>query len=147
MKHLLVLLFCLIVSSGYSQMSHQDSLAVIVDEYYRLNVKIFQRGSTKAEIDSLFNLFSEDFTYNHPKYGGTYSKQTLYDGYINNQKNGRYNGSIADIKITNRIIGLNAVSAEKKFIKYQDGKLAEGEPQMTLFEFKEGKIHRIHEFW
>lgn len=130
-----------------AQMTHQDSLNSVIGEYYRLNVKIFQSRSTQADIDSLFSLFSEDFTYLHPKYGGTYSRQDLYDGYLNNQKNGRYNGRVADIKVINRISGLNAVSVEKRFVTRKEDELSEGESQMTLFEFRDGKIYRIHEFW
>ncbi|MEQ6168229.1 nuclear transport factor 2 family protein [Ekhidna sp. MALMAid0563] len=147
MKIKFTLLLILISSVSHAQMTHQDSLNSVVNEYFRLNVKVFQSGSSQSDIDSLFSLFSEDFTYLHPNYGGTYSRKDLYDGYINNQKNGRYNGRVADIKVTNRISGLNAVSVEKRFVTRKDDTLSEGEPQMTLFEFRDGKIYRIHEFW
>lgn len=147
MKIKLTLLLSMLSSMALAQMTHQDSLNSVIGEYYRLNVKIFQSRSTQADIDSLFSLFSEDFTYLHPKYGGTYSRQDLYDGYLNNQKNGRYNGRVADIKVINRISGLNAVSVEKRFVTRKEDELSEGESQMTLFEFRDGKIYRIHEFW
>ena len=61
-----------------------------------------------------------------------------------NQKNGRYDGNVTDIKIVNRIVGLNSVVIARKFITKKDG---EGDSQMTLFEFKNGKISRIFEYW
>ena len=144
MKVKLTLLLCLTTLIAFSQQSHADSLNLVVEEYYRLNVKIFQSGSTQNDIDSLFMLFTDDFTYVHPKYGGTYSRQDLYNGYSNNQKSGRYNSSVTNINVLSRITGLNAVTTEKQFVDASDGP---GESQMTLFEFRNGKIMKITEYW
>jgi len=127
--------------------AHKDSLNTLVKSYYKQNIKIFQSNSTVKDIDKVFDLFTEDFTYVHPKYGGTYTRQNLYDGYVRNQKNGGYNGSIVDIKVVDKIIGLNAVVVKRRYIKKEDGKLKEGDAHMTLFEFKNGKISRIFEYW
>lgn len=127
--------------------AHKDSLDVIVSEYYDLNLKIFQANSTVEDIDKTFELFTDDFTYVHPKYGGTYTREDLYNGYVRNQKNGGYNGEVTDIKIENKIIGLNAVVVEKRFVKKKDGGIENGKPEMTLFEFRDGKISRIFEYW
>ncbi len=140
----------LLSSVAYAQEAtkeHKDSLNSIVQKYYDLNVKVFQANSTVDDIDHVFDLFTEDFTYVHPKYGGTYSRQDLYDGYVRNQQNGAYNGSITGIKIDNQITGLNAVVTEKRFIERTEIGAKEGNPEMTLFEFKEGKISRIYEYW
>ncbi len=127
--------------------AHKDSLNIVVDKYYDLNLKIFQANSTVEDIDKTFDLFTDDFTYVHPKYGGTYTREDLYNGYVRNQKNGGYNGKIIDIKIENKIIGLNAVVVEKRFVENKDGRNKDGKPEMTLFEFREGKISRIFEYW
>lgn len=127
--------------------AHKDSLNAVVNEYYRLNVKVFQAGSTLEDIEDIFSLFTEDFEYVHPRYGGTYSRQVLFDGYVRNQKNGNYDGSVVDIKVVRRIAGLNAVVTEKVFVSKEEGKTVDGERQMTLFEFREGKIARIMEYW
>lgn len=127
--------------------THKDSLDVVVNKYYDLNLKIFQANSTIEDIDAAFKLFTNDFTYVHPKYGGTYTREDLYNGYIRNQKNGGYNGTVIDIKIENKIIGLNAIVIEKRFIEKKDGEIKEGKLEMTLFEFRDGKISRIHEYW
>ncbi len=127
--------------------AHKDSLEIVVRKYYDLNLKIFQANSTIEDIDNTFDLFTDDFTYVHQKYGGIYTRQDLYNGYVRNQENGGYDGKITDIEIINKIIGLNAVVVEKRFIEKNNGNFKDGEPEMTLFEFKNGKISRIFEYW
>ena len=137
-------------ASAQKIFTHKDSLTNLVKEYYRLNIKVFQAGSTVADIDEVFKLFTDDFTYIHPKYGGLYTREVLYKGYVRNQKGGGYNGHVTDIKVTNMIVGLNAVAVEKKFMnkgKKNKGQIKAGKPQMTLFEFKNGKIVKIFEYW
>lgn len=71
----------------------------------------------------------------------------MYTGYVPNQKNGTYDGMINDMEIINKIIGLNAIVIEKRFVeKHVDG-IKKEDAQMTLFEFKAGKISRIFEYW
>jgi len=36
---------------------------------------------------------------------------------------------------------------QKKFIKEIDGQVKEKKAEMTLFEFRDGKISRIFEYW
>ena len=127
---------------------NNDTITCLVKKYYDLNKNVFAANSTVADIDKIFNLFTDDFTYIHPKYGGTYTREVLYNGYVRNQKNGVYNGSIVDMKIMNMIVGLNAVVVEKKFVeKTENGELKDGNPEMTLFEFRDDKISRIYEYW
>lgn len=149
-KSVLLLLCLLELSPAIAQEAtnaHQDSLNTIVAKYYELNLKIFQPNSTLADINMLFDIFTEDFVYVHPEYGGEYTQEDLYAGYVRNQENGAYNGSVVDIEILNKIVGLNAVVTQKRFIEKKDGKLENGKPEMTLFEFKNGKISRIFEYW
>ena len=127
--------------------AHKDSLDAVVANYYKLNLKVFQANSEVSDIDNIFALFSKDFTYVHPKYGGTYTRTDLYDGYVRNQKNGGYDGSVVEIRVLDQITGLNAVVVEKQFINKKEGTISEGNGQMTLFEFKDGKISRIFEYW
>lgn len=135
-----------IIAQG-ATIEHKDSLDTIVEKYYDLNLKIFKANSTVDDIDNTFELFTDDFTYVHPKYGGIYTREDLYNGYVRNLKNGRYDGEVTNIKIINKIIGLNAVVVQKCFVKNIDNKKKEGEPEMTLFEFRDGKISGIIEYW
>lgn len=153
-KHLKKIISILLVLLASNQIiaqdatkTHKDSLETIVEKYYNLNLKIFQANSTIQDIDSTFELFTNDFTYVHPKYGGIYTRENLYNGYVRNQKAGGYDGKVIDIRILNKIVGLNAVVVQKSFVQKKDGKIKDGEPQMTLFEFKKGKISRIFEYW
>lgn len=143
----LCILFAMQLPAQEATQAHKDSLNLLVDAYYKQNIKIFQANSTVKDIDKVFELFTDDFSYIHPKYGGTYSRETLYKGYIRNQKNGGYDGSIVDIKIVKRISGLNAVVVERKYMQKENGKITAGESRMTLFDFKNGKISRIFEYW
>ena len=127
--------------------AHKDSLNTVVTKYYDLNLKISQANSKVEDINKVFELFTDDFTYVHPKYGGTYTREDLYNGYVRNQKNGRYDGSVTDIKILNKITGLNGVVVQRMYVEKKDNGIKGGEPEMTLFEFKNGKISRIFEYW
>ena len=153
MKRLSLLLFLtfamsLNMTSGQeATKAHRDSLNAVVDQYYALNLKVFQANSTPSDVDHIFQLFTDDFTYVHPKYGGTYTREDLYNGYLNNQKKGSYDGDVIDIKKENQITGLNAVVVQKRFVSKSENGPEEGELNMTLFEFKDGKIHKIFEYW
>jgi len=98
-------------------------------------------------IDKAFALFTEDFTYEHAKYDGYYTRESLYKSALRNQENGRYNGSVTGFKMMNKIIGLKGAAVQKRFITKSDGKITESEPQLSLFEFKKGKISCIVEYW
>ncbi|WP_233558599.1 nuclear transport factor 2 family protein [Aquimarina sp. BL5] len=127
--------------------SYKDSLEIVVRKYYDLNLKTFRPTSTISDIDSIFEYFTEDFTYIHPKYGGIYSRKDLYNGYVRNQKNGDYIGRISAIKIQNIIVGLNVVVVQRIYVLNDNGSITEGEPQVTLFEFKKSRISKIFEYW
>jgi hypothetical protein len=143
-----LLLLHINVNSQEITEEHKDSLRIVVEQYYALNLKIYQQSSSKYDIDKLFNLFTDDFVYVHPKYGGSYSRNDIYEGYINNQKNGSYNGSVTDVKIRNLIVGLNAIVTDRVYFKKNpSGELEEVDPGMTLFEFSDGKISKIFEYW
>jgi ketosteroid isomerase-like protein len=148
---ILIMLLCsglnLVQAQQNNLNTHQDSLNYALNQYYKLNLKVFQQNSTLEDIDNIFELFTDDFTYVHPKYGGVYTREDLYNGYKRNQENGGYDGSVVDIKIEKNIYGLNAITVSKRFITKEDGKVVEGDEQMALFEFKNGKIFRIKEYW
>lgn len=127
--------------------AHKDSLEIVVKKYYDINLTTFQANSTISDIDNIFKLFTDDFTYVHPKYGGVYSCRDLYSGYVRNQRNGDYNGEIVDIKIRNVILGLNVAVVERIYLLNDSGNNTQGEPQVTLFEFEKGKISKILEYW
>jgi hypothetical protein len=127
--------------------AHKDSLNYVLDQYYKLNLKVFQADSTPEDVDNIFEMFTDDFTYVHPKYGGVYTREDLYNGYKRNLEDGGYDGQIVDVKIEQMITGLNAMAVSRRYLKKEDEKISVGEFQMTLFEFEQGKIRRIFEYW
>lgn len=52
--------------------SHKDSLNALIMTNYDWNRKIFQADPALEDIDTIFQLFTNDFEYTHPKYGRTY---------------------------------------------------------------------------
>ncbi|MCK0178427.1 nuclear transport factor 2 family protein [Flavobacteriaceae bacterium S0862] len=148
---ILIALFFARLNSAQAQQNklntNKDSLNYVLENYYKLNLKVFQQNSTLEDIDNIFEFFTDDFTYVHSKYGGVYTREDLYNGYKRNQSKGGYDGSVIDIKIENIMYGLNAITVSKRFITKEDGKDVIGETQMALFEFKDGKIFMIKEYW
>lgn len=154
MKQRYITLLILMLGSLYSANAQQnelntaqDSLNHLLNEYYRLNVIVFQPNSTIEDIDNIFELFTDDFTYVHEQYGGVYTRQDLYNGYKRNQENGGYDGEVTDIKVNSKIFGYNAIAVSKSFMLKKEGSVETGDPQLTLLEFKDGKIFRITEYW
>ena len=151
MKLILFISLTILLSTNVSAQelteAHKDSINTVLTNYYDLNLKMFQAGSTVEDIDKAFELFTDDFTYVHAKFDGYYTRESLYKSALRNQKNGSYNGSVTGFKINNKIICLKAAAVQKRFVEKRNGKTIESEPQLSLFEFKNGKISRIVEYW
>ncbi len=152
-KHVLIIWGILFFPSTFifsqeNEMNASDSIKSTIENYYTLNIKIMGGSGTASDIDELFRLFTDDFVYVHEKYGGEYSRETLYNGYQNNLKRGGYDGSVIYIEVEKMIIGLNVAAVEKRFIsKDKEGNVEKGAPEMTFFELRKGKIAKITEYW
>lgn len=116
-------------------------------QYYQLNLKIFGEDSDIKDIEELFQLFSDDFTYVHQAYGGVYSRQDLYNGYRRNLELGEYTGEIYDIRIFSVISGKDALAVSKRFVSESNPDPQNENGEMAVFEFQDGKIYRITEYW
>lgn len=119
----------------------------LLHEYYQLNLKIFREDSDIKDVDRLFQLFSNDFTYVHENYGGVYSREDLYKGYIRNLNQGDYDGSIYDIQVFLIISGKDALAVSKRFVSQENPAPQLDDGEMAVFEFKDGQISRITEYW
>ncbi len=130
-----------IVDNNYEKVRplNKEELKVVFDAYQKSYKKLFASGSTIGDIDSLYHFYTQDFVYNHPKYGGNYSRELLYNNTLKYHKKGAYNNSPART-ITNVIYGLNAVIFE--FI--EEGST---DKMVTLMKFRKDKIYYIEEFW
>ncbi len=102
--------------------------------------KVMMRNSTTQDVDALFAMYSDDFTYVHAAYGGTYSRETLMGNTLRIQKAGRYNLDQGRYKVLRIIPGLNAAAVER--VENQSDKV-----HLSVFEFKDGKVSKIIEYW
>jgi len=117
----------------------KEELKVVFDNYQKAESKVFKAGSTVAEVDKLYEFYTPDFSYDHPRYGGVYSRELLYNNTVKSLRRGRYNDSKVRMTLK-RIIGLNAIVIERKYV-------GETKTTMTLFEFRKDKISYIKEYW
>lgn len=102
------------------------------------------KGATKKDIDAVAHLLSDEMHYQHPNYNANLTKQQFIEGLV------RYMGSADAINstITSKIIGSNAIAVAFVSTTVIDGKKeTDKQPLMRLFEFKQGKITLVKEYW
>lgn len=128
MAALLAMLFAANLSAG------DKKETITTDEKLALVNLFFDVVKEHSDIERKFNQVTDDFVYIHEGYGGEYSRQDLYNGFVRNFNAGWYKDN-KPIKILNAIHGLNMVMIKRDVDK------------ATLFEFRGNKISRITEFW
>lgn len=143
MKTLLALLCC--CASFFCQANELKALdapaiKAAAEQFLALENKAFTKGSTAADLDALFALYTDDFTYVHEVYGGTYTRADLYNNALRNLKAGRYEKSLPPFRGTtgNILTGLNAVAIQRT---------ENGRDLLTVVEFRGEKISRVIEYW
>lgn len=117
----------------------KDALIVVFEEYQKAYDKVFSSGSTVEDVDKLYSFYTSDFEYNHPRYGGIYSREHLYNNTLKFLKEGNYNNGSKRI-IIKRIVGLEGIAIEHR----TEG---ESKTKMTLLKFRKDKIYFIDEYW
>ncbi|WP_281559977.1 hypothetical protein [Thalassomonas sp. RHCl1] len=145
MKFLSVLFFglftALVNASEVSGLS-SDDLKARVTFINELQNKILMKGSLVKDIDALFSNFTDDFTYVHEIYGGTYSREHLYNNYVKFLKAGNYQRTADRYRIVSMIAGHNAISIERE--QTYEGVTSN---HLTVFEFKGKQVSKIIEYW
>jgi len=116
----------------------KDKLIIVFEKYQKASEDVFKLGSTVADVDALYEFYTDDFEYNHPKYGGIYSRKLLYDNTVKYLKKGAYNDMKKRITVK-RIVGLDAIVVEQHY----EGKT---KTTMTIFKFRKDKIYYIEEY-
>ncbi|TQF67386.1 nuclear transport factor 2 family protein [Pseudoalteromonas luteoviolacea] len=146
MKAIIILIIALVfIPSAIAQQQGSltsESLKAKINHINDLQNRILMKGSKVADVDKLFENFTDDFTYVHQVYGGTYKKEHLYNNYVRFLKAGDYQYTKDRYKIISMIAGYNAVSVERQQI--HEG---QKENHLTVFEFKGDKVSRIIEYW
>lgn len=117
----------------------KKELEEIFQKYIAAQQRVFRKGSTVADAKALFDFYTADFEYNHPKYGGTYSRELLYNNTVKYLSGGGYDNE-PERKVLKTIFGLNAIVVEQQYAGDEN-------TTMTLIKFKGNKIHYIEEYW
>lgn len=143
-KLCLVAACCLsaVVSASDLQVLPPEALKAKVVEITEAQNKVMLKGSTPADVDKLFALYSNDFVYRHEVYGGDYQKDTLYNNTLRLQAMGKYNNTEPRYHILTLIPGLNAIAVER-----QEKHKGELKNHLAVFEFRGDKVSKIIEYW
>ncbi len=124
------------------QVLSAEQLKAKVAEITQAQNKVMLKGSTRADVDQLFALYSDDFVYRHDVYGGNYSKKQLYDNTLRLQALGKYDKTAPRYRILSQLPGYNAVAVERQEV-HQGGT----QNHLAVFEFRADKVIKISEYW
>jgi hypothetical protein len=119
-----------------------EALKLKIVEINNAQNQVLKQGSSVADADNLFAMYTDDFVYIHEIYGGTYTRNKLYNNTIKFLKAGRYNFTSDRYKIVATIAGFNGIAVERK--QTFEGITAN---HLTVFEFRGDKVSKIIEYW
>lgn len=138
------LCFLLTASAGAEQLKvlSPEELKAKVVEITAAQNQVMLKGSTQADVDKLFALYSDDFVYRHDAYGGNYSKEQLYTNTLRLLAMGKYDKTEPRYRIISQISGYNGVAVERQE-KYK----GVVKNHLAVFEFRENKVTKISEYW
>ena len=119
-----------------------DELKAKVIEVTDAQNKVMMHGSTAADVDKLFSLYADDFTYIHEAYGGTYTKDELYGNTIRLLERGIYRKTEPRYTLVSTIPGYNGIAVER-----QETHKGVTSKHLAVFEFRDGKVSKIIEYW
>ncbi len=145
---LCVLLVCGSALSGQGIAAQPDppaaalSAAGIIDLVHQATAalnNVARSGATKAQAEQLFALYSADFVYVHQKYGGTYSRDQLYRNTLRMIENGGDQLSTDRYQLVHILPAASAAAVLRL--------TRDGQQHLALFEFSQGKISKITEYW
>jgi hypothetical protein len=119
-----------------------DQLRAKVAEITQVQNKVMMAGSTTADIDALFALYTPDFVYVHEAYGGTYTRDHLYGNTVRALSAGRYNGERPRYRVVAMIPGHNGIAVEREEIHQ-----GVAHRHLAVFEFRGDQVSRIIEYW
>jgi hypothetical protein len=145
MKPLLILLAMLAVpfvqAAGPDALS-ADQLQARAIEVTEAQNKVMMRGSTVADVDKLFALYTDDFVYLHEAYGGKYTRDELYGNTVSFLERGVYDKTEPRYTLISTIPGYNSIAVERKEIHK-----GVASNHLAVFEFRGGKVSKIVEYW
>lgn len=119
-----------------------DELKAKVIEITDAQNKVMMHGSTVADVDKLFSMYADDFTYIHEAYGGTYTKDVLYGNTVRLLKRGIYSKTEPRYTLVSTTPGHNAIAVER-----QETHKGVTKKHLSVFEFRDAKVAKIIEYW
>jgi len=130
-------ILCLIVVTFFTTITYSqdvknlsaDELKSRIGEVNKAFNKVFMVDSTMNDVEALFSNYTDDFVYIHEVYGGTYSRESLYNNTAIRVKERRYKRTSDRYKIISMIPGFNGVAVEREL-------LDNGKRHLTVFEFR-----------
>ena len=117
-----------------------EQIRAKVVEVTEAHNKMMLKGSTVADVDALFALYSADFVYVHTVYGDTYSRDELRGNSLRNVTAGRYKLTKDRYQIVQIIAGLNVAAVERL-------ELDSGKKHLAVFEFRGAEVSKVTEYW
>ena len=138
------LCFLLMANADAAQLKvlSSEELKAKVVEITAAQNQVMLKGSTQADVDKLFSLYSDDFVYRHDAYGGNYSKDELYANTLRLLAMGKYDKTEPRYRIISQIPGYNGIAVER-----QEVHKGVVENHLAVFEFRENKVTKISEYW
>lgn len=119
-----------------------DELKAKVIEVTDAQNKVMMLGSTVADVDKLFSLYADDFTYIHEAYGGAYTRDELYGNTIRLLERGIYSKAEPRYILVSTMPGYNAIAVQR-----QETHKGVTSKHLAVFEFRDGKVSKIIEYW
>lgn len=149
--HTLACLFILLVLlSGEVEASETDDLSLqemeqLVHAVTAAQNKATTRGATIDDVERLYAMYTADFIYEHPGMDDVYTREHLYGNHIRALREGRYEKYDPvehAFHIVDVIYGDNAAAVQRIKTRLDDGL-----NRLAVFEFENGKVARIREYW
>lgn len=145
MKTVLLLLALLSAATAHAASARDlsaEELNAKVIEITDAQNKVMLKGSTPADVDQLFSLYTDNFVYLHEAYGGTYSRSELYGNTLRLLERGIYNKSEPRYTVTATIPGHNSIAVQRE--ETHEGVTSK---HLAVFEFHGDRVSRIIEYW
>lgn len=117
-----------------------DEIRQLVERVNHAQNRMMMRGSDAADVDALFDLYTEDFTYVHEVYGGVYTREELYANSVRYAQAGQYQFTEDRYSILQVLPGLDAAAVQRL-------ESNSGNKHLAVFEFEGGKVSKIVEYW
>lgn len=107
--------------------------------------KATTHGATLDDVERLYAMYTADFVYEHPGMGDSYTRERLHSNHVRALNEGRYDkydSAEYGYHVVNVVYGENAAAVLRT-----RAKLGDAPPRMAVFEFDNGKVARIREYW